>query len=72
MGDPDGEPAGQLGLQLAVDLAEASVKARSGPPGDGDAVAAGDRRWAGVVGLATRVTGVTTCSPSPPRWSRTG
>ena len=50
---------------LAVDLAEASVKARGGPPGDGDAVAAGDPRWAGVVGLATRVTGVSTCPALP-------
>lgn len=50
---------------LAVDLAEASVKARTGPPGDGDAVAAGDRRWAGVVALGTRVTGVTTCPALP-------
>jgi nitroimidazol reductase NimA-like FMN-containing flavoprotein (pyridoxamine 5'-phosphate oxidase superfamily) len=50
---------------IAVDLAEASVKARSGPPGDGDAVAAGDGRWAGVVGLETRVTGVTTCPALP-------
>lgn len=50
---------------IAVDLAEASVKARSGPPGDGDAVAAGDGRWAGVVALGTRVTGVTTCPALP-------
>ncbi|PVZ14557.1 pyridoxamine 5'-phosphate oxidase family protein [Actinomycetospora cinnamomea] len=50
---------------IAVDLAEASVKARSGPPGDAEAVAAGDHRWAGVVGLATRVTGVTTCPALP-------
>lgn len=50
---------------VAVDLTEASVKTRSGPPGDGDAVAAGDHRWAGVVGLALRVTGVTTCPELP-------
>jgi uncharacterized protein len=50
---------------IAVDLDEASVKTRSGPPGDGDDVAAGDHRWAGVVGLETRVTGVTTCPALP-------
>lgn len=50
---------------VALDLTEASVKARSGPPGDGDAVAAGDDRWAGVVSVATRVTGVTTCPALP-------
>jgi uncharacterized protein len=45
---------------VALDLTEASVKARTGPPGDSDAVTAGDERWAGVVGLEMRVTGVTT------------
>jgi uncharacterized protein len=50
---------------IAIDLTEASVKARTGPPGDGDAVAAGDGRWAGVVALETRVTGVTTCPALP-------
>ncbi len=38
---------------VAVPLDEASVKVRTGPPGDGDAVAAGDGRWAGVVDLHT-------------------
>lgn len=38
---------------MAVALDEASVKVRTGPPGDGDAVAAGDVRWAGVVDLHT-------------------
>jgi nitroimidazol reductase NimA-like FMN-containing flavoprotein (pyridoxamine 5'-phosphate oxidase superfamily) len=63
---------------VALDLTEASVKARTGPPGDGDAVAAGDERWAGVVGLEMRVTGVTTCpalpegTPVPPHVPRRG
>lgn len=38
---------------VAVPLDEASVKIRTGPPGDADAVAAGDARWAGVVDLHT-------------------
>ncbi|GLZ48993.1 hypothetical protein Acsp06_51780 [Actinomycetospora sp. NBRC 106375] len=50
---------------IALDLTEASVKARTGGPGDGDAVAAGDHRWAGVVALETRVAGVTTCPALP-------
>ncbi|MHC1560459.1 pyridoxamine 5'-phosphate oxidase family protein [Actinomycetospora sp. C-140] len=50
---------------IAVDLTEASVKARTGGPGDGDAVAAGDDRWAGVVALETRVAAVTTCPALP-------
>lgn len=50
---------------IAVDLDEASVKVRTGPPGDGDAVAAGDDRWAGVVRLETRVAEVTTCPALP-------
>jgi nitroimidazol reductase NimA-like FMN-containing flavoprotein (pyridoxamine 5'-phosphate oxidase superfamily) len=50
---------------IAIDLDEASVKVRSGPPGDGDAVAAGDDRWAGVVTLETRVAAVTTCPALP-------
>ncbi|GAA4786863.1 pyridoxamine 5'-phosphate oxidase family protein [Actinomycetospora chlora] len=50
---------------VAVDLDEASVKVRTGPPGDGDAVAEGDGRWAGVVALETRVAGVTTCPALP-------
>lgn len=50
---------------IAVGLTEASVKARTGPPGDGDAVAEGDERWAGVVRLETRVAEVTTCPALP-------
>lgn len=38
---------------LALDLDEASLKVRSGPPGDGDAVSTGDRRWAGTVPVRT-------------------
>lgn len=38
---------------VALDLDEASVKVRSGPPGDGDAVDAGDLRWAGEVPVHT-------------------
>ena len=51
---------------LAVDLDEASVKTRTGAPGDGEAVAAGDTRWAGVVGLRQVVADVTTCPSLPP------
>lgn len=47
---------------VAVALDEASVKARSGPPGDGEAVDAGDRRWAGVVPVHT-VLGVPWTDP---------
>lgn len=38
---------------LALDLDEASVKIRQGPPGDPEVVADGDRRWAGVVPVTT-------------------
>ena len=38
---------------VALDLTEASVKVRTGPPGDGDLVDAGDHRWAGVVPMTT-------------------
>ena len=38
---------------IALDLTEASVKTRSGPPGDGDVVEAGDLRWAGVIPVHT-------------------
>ena len=38
---------------IAIGLDEASVKVRSGPPGDGDAVDAGDARWAGEVPVRT-------------------
>ncbi|QFZ22823.1 pyridoxamine 5'-phosphate oxidase family protein [Saccharothrix syringae] len=36
---------------LALDLAEASVKIRSGPPGDEDEDVAANERWAGVLPL---------------------
>ncbi|CCH34413.1 pyridoxamine 5'-phosphate oxidase family protein [Actinosynnema sp. NPDC047251] len=38
---------------LALDLGEASVKIRTGPPGDEDADVAADERWAGVLPLRT-------------------
>lgn len=38
---------------LALDLAEASVKIRTGPPGDDDSDLAAGGRWAGVVPVAT-------------------
>lgn len=38
---------------LAVDLAEASVKVRTGPPGDDAADAAAGGRWAGVLPMRT-------------------
>ncbi|MEJ8279263.1 pyridoxamine 5'-phosphate oxidase family protein [Pseudonocardia spirodelae] len=38
---------------LALDLTEASVKSRSGPPSDDDADVAADLAWAGVVPLRT-------------------
>ncbi|ANY08147.1 pyridoxamine 5'-phosphate oxidase family protein [Pseudonocardia sp. HH130630-07] len=38
---------------LALDLTEASVKSRSGPPSDDDADVAADLAWAGVVPVAT-------------------
>lgn len=38
---------------LAVDLAEASVKVRSGPPGDEAGDVAANARWAGVLPLRT-------------------
>lgn len=50
---------------VAVGLDEASVKVRSGPPGDGDAVEAGDRRWAGVLGVRTVVDAPITCPALP-------
>ena len=50
---------------LALDLTEASVKTRSGPPGDPDAVRGGDHRWAGVVGVRT-VLGTPTPCPALP------
>jgi nitroimidazol reductase NimA-like FMN-containing flavoprotein (pyridoxamine 5'-phosphate oxidase superfamily) len=57
---------------LALDLAEASLKVRTGPPGDdADDVAAGGR-WAGVVPLRTVVDAPEPCpllpagTPTPP------
>lgn len=38
---------------LALDLAEASVKVRTGPPGDGDDDVAAGQAWAGVLPLRT-------------------
>ncbi|MGK5555608.1 pyridoxamine 5'-phosphate oxidase family protein [Actinomadura kijaniata] len=38
---------------LALSLAEASVKLRSGPPGDGDGPDGASGRWAGVLPLVT-------------------
>jgi len=38
---------------VAVNLDEASLKVRAAPPGDSDAVDAGDHRWAGVVPVRT-------------------
>jgi uncharacterized protein len=50
---------------LALPLDEASVKVRQGPPGDPEAVDAGDRRWAGVVPVGT-VRGVPETCPALP------
>jgi hypothetical protein len=50
---------------LALDLAEASVKVRQGPPGDPEEVAAGDRRWAGVVPVTTVLGAPETCPALP-------
>jgi uncharacterized protein len=50
---------------LALDLAEASVKVRQGPPGDPEEVAAGDRRWAGVVPVTTVLGAAETCPALP-------
>lgn len=50
---------------LALDLVEASVKVRRGPPGDPEEVAAGDRRWAGVVPLSTVLGAPETCPALP-------
>ncbi|MCD2190294.1 pyridoxamine 5'-phosphate oxidase family protein [Actinomycetospora soli] len=50
---------------LALDLHEASVKVRQGPPGDPELVAAGDTRWAGVVPVHT-VLGVPQTCPALP------
>lgn len=50
---------------LALDLVEASVKVRRGPPGDPEEVAAGDRRWAGVVPISTVLGAPETCPALP-------
>ncbi len=50
---------------LALDLVEASVKVRRGPPGDPEEVAAGDRRWAGVVPVRTVLGAPETCPALP-------
>ena len=50
---------------LALDLVEASVKLRRGPPGDPEEVAAGDRRWAGVVPVSTVLGAPETCPALP-------
>jgi nitroimidazol reductase NimA-like FMN-containing flavoprotein (pyridoxamine 5'-phosphate oxidase superfamily) len=50
---------------LALDLVEASVKVRRGPPGDPEEVAAGDRRWAGVVPVSTVLGAPETCPALP-------
>jgi uncharacterized protein len=50
---------------LALDLGEASVKVRRGPPGDPEEVAAGDRRWAGVVPVSTVLGTPETCPALP-------
>ncbi|WP_026204962.1 pyridoxamine 5'-phosphate oxidase family protein [Actinomycetospora chiangmaiensis] len=51
---------------LALDLDEASVKVRQGPPGDPELVAAGDDRWAGVVPVTTVLGAPRTCPALPP------
>ncbi len=58
---------------LALDLTEASVKVRTGPPGDDEAdVQAQDGRWAGVLPLRTVVDAPESCpllpagTPVPP------
>ncbi len=50
---------------LALDLAEASVKIRQGPPGDPEEVEGGDRRWAGVVPISTVLGAPETCPALP-------
>lgn len=57
---------------LALDLAEASVKVRTGPPVDDDADVAAGGRWAGVVPVRTVVDAPQPCpllpagTPTPP------
>jgi nitroimidazol reductase NimA-like FMN-containing flavoprotein (pyridoxamine 5'-phosphate oxidase superfamily) len=50
---------------LALPLDEASVKVRQGPPGDPEAVAGGDPRWAGVVPVSTVLGTPETCPALP-------
>lgn len=50
---------------LALSLSEASVKVRTGPPGDGDAADGASGRWAGVVPLRV-VRGVPEAAPPLP------
>jgi len=50
---------------VALDLDEASLKVRIGPPGDGGAVDAGDLRWAGVVPVRTVLGTPVTCPRLP-------
>lgn len=50
---------------LALDLTEASVKVRQGPPGDPELVAQGDTRWAGVVPVRTVLGEPETCPALP-------
>lgn len=49
---------------VALDLAEASVKVRSGPPGDDDVDIAAGGRWAGVLPVVTTF-GVPEPDPAP-------
>lgn len=51
---------------LALDLAEASVKVRSGPPGDDVADVEAGGRWAGVLPVAPRFGPPRTCPTLPP------
>ena len=51
---------------LALDLAEASLKVRTGPPGDDDADVAADDRWAGVLPVVTAFGTAEPCPLLPP------
>ena len=51
---------------LALDLAEASVKIRTGPPGDDDEDVAAGGRWAGVVPIRTVFDEPQPCPLLPP------
>ena len=50
---------------LALDLAEASVKVRQGPPGDPVLVEQGDHRWAGVIPVRTVLGAPEPCPALP-------